>query len=127
MNPVDAMTKLDEYASELDKLSKDLTTLDERFERVADEYQAFIDGYEVGLWRKHVEGAKLPAEALRIKLARQEMSPQLLGDYEALRRARKDKEARVRHLTSLANSQRSILSALKEEMIASGGGLRRAA
>ena len=97
---------------------------------VADvEYQAFVDNYEVGLYLKSEEegGRKLPSEAMRLKLARREMAPDLLGARDGLARKRDRIKQRIADLKSEIEAERSILSALKSEMEEGGGNLGRAA
>jgi hypothetical protein len=113
----DCIAKLREAADELDELSRDLHRIEREREPVEREYQAFVDDFEVGLWMKHQdEGAKLPAEKLRVKLAEKAMEPALLGRYTGLVMARKRAEKRIRDLRASVDAQRSILSALKTEM-----------
>ena len=69
------------------------------------------------MWRRHEDDdAKLPAEKLRIKMAHKEMDPALYGRYVGLLNSRRRLEKRIAALKSLADAQRSILSALKLEM-----------
>ena len=87
-----------------------------------------MDTYITGLWAKHIEdGAKLPSEEIRLRLARKDMPPKLLGEYTDLKAQRKRLENRIRDIKTQVEAQRSILSALKTEAEASGAGLRRAA
>ena len=81
------------------------------------EYQAFVDNYEVGLYLKSEAdgGPKLPSEAMRLKLARREMAPDLLGARDGLARKRERIKQRIADLKSEIEAERSILSALKSE------------
>lgn len=112
----ESITKLREFADELDRLSRALNRVEQDLEPVEKEYQTFVDDFEVGLWTKHEdEGSKLPSEALRLKLAHKKMNPELLGRYVGLVHARKRGEKRIATLKTSVEAQRSILSALKTE------------
>lgn len=125
-HPTDVMAKLDGFADELNGLSANLAEVQRRLEPVQSEYQEFVDDFEVGLWEAHVnDDAKLPSAAMRLKLAQRAMKPELLGQWVALTKKRDRMMQRIRDLKVEVNAQQSILSALKEEMNASG--FRRAA
>lgn len=112
----ECIAKLRESADELDTLSRRLHETERNLEPVERDYRKFVDDYEVGLWRQHQdEGAKLPSESLRVKLAEKAMDPALLGRYVGLVMARKRAEKRIRDLRASVDAQRSILSALKVE------------
>lgn len=112
-----ARAKLTGYGDELDKLSRDLADTCRKLEPVAKEHDAFVAKYEIGLWRKHLEtGQKFPSEAMRLKLAHDEMKPELLGEWAALTASRDRMRKRISDLKSSVESQRSILSALKSEL-----------
>jgi predicted nucleic acid-binding Zn-ribbon protein len=117
--PAVVMAQLDDYKNELDDLSRKLARLQIELEPIEDKYQAFVDDFEASMWDRHVDGeGKWPAEAMREKLARRGMSPELRGQHDALNKRRKRIEKRVETLGKLVGAQRSILSALKEEMAA---------
>ncbi len=121
MNPAEAMSKLDAYATELDTLSKNLADLDRALEPIEDEYTRFLEDFEIGLWEAsqqggNPEGPRLPSEALRRSLGHRAMPPELLGRYSTLKRSRSRMEQRLRDLKAAVDAQRSILSALKTEM-----------
>ena len=112
----ECITKLRECAEELDHLSRSLHETERRLEPTEVQYRTFVDDFEVGLWKQHQDdGAKLPSEALRLKLAERAMDPALLGSYTGLVMARKRAEKRIKDLRSAVDAQRSILSALKVE------------
>ena len=112
----ECIARLRESADELDALSRKLHISEVELEPTEREYRTFVDNFEVGLWKQHQdEGAKLPSEALRVKLAERAMPPELLGRYVGLVMARKRVEKRIRDLRSTVDAQRSILSALKVE------------
>jgi hypothetical protein len=128
--PLEAMDKLDALAGELDTRSRELADVERKLEPTELAYQAFVDEFEVGLWTKYEDSeykTKLPSEAMRLKLAHKAMDPGLLGRYVGLMNSRKRLEKRISALKSAVDAQRSVLSALKIEMEASGSGLRRAA
>lgn len=128
--PVEAMDKLDQQAMELDHRSWQLADTERKLEPIEVEYQRFIDDYEIGLWTKYEDSEykiKLPSEAMRLKLAHKAMDPDLLGKYVGYVNSRKRLEKRISALKAAVDAQRSILSALKVEMEASGSGMRRAA
>jgi hypothetical protein len=112
---------LDEKARELDDLSKKLGKVELELESAEEAYQKFVDDFELGLWRQHVDhGAKLPpTEKLRLKLAHEAMDPVVLGRYIGLKNRRDRIEKRIKSLGKTVDAQRSILSALKTELEAS--------
>lgn len=114
----EATNKLDEYATELDKLSRGLANVARQLEPVAKEYDEFISNYELGLYDRSLNDAnfKLPSEAMRLKLAIRDMSPELYGRYVALTHSQDRMKERIRRLGQLVDGQRSILSALKSEL-----------
>ena len=127
--PIEALDRLDAHAAELDELSRGLAELQRQLEPIEVKYQDFVDAYEVGLYLKSEEdgGPKLPSEAMRLKLARREMAPELLGRRDGLIRKRDRMSKRIDDLARICNAERSVLSALKTEAEASGGSVRRAA
>jgi hypothetical protein len=129
VTPSQALERLDAHSVELGKLSAALFEVNQRLETVEQSYQEFIDSYEVGLWLKAQEknGPRLPSEALRLKLARREMAPELLGRRDGLVRKRERVKQRIGDLKTEIDADRSILSALKLESEAAGTGVRRAA
>lgn len=122
-DPASAMKVLSEYATELDTLSKNLTDLERSLEPVENEVRVFTDDFELGLYTRSTEddGFRLPSEALREKLARRAMPPDLYGRHAALLASRDRMLKRIGHLKLLVEAQRSILSALKSEAEASRG------
>lgn len=128
--PAEVMAKLDQLASELDTRSSELADVERRLEPTELAYQAFVDDFEVGLWTKYEDSeykTKLPPEPMRLKLAHKAIDPDLLGRYIGLVNSRKRLEKRIGALKSAVDAQRSILSALKAEVEAGGGTMRRAA
>lgn len=110
--------KLSDQADELDRLSRALADVARQLEPVATEYQAFVDNHELGLLLRSEDETeyKLPPAALRLKLARRAMDPELRGRYMALTHSRERLEQRIRDLKVAVEAQRSILSALKMEL-----------
>ena len=129
VTPQEALDRLDAHSRELGDLSGALLEINRRLDDVEREYQAFVDDFEVGLYLRSEEpdGPRLPSEAMRAKLARREMSPELLGRRDGLVRKRERIRQRISDLKAEIEADRSILSALKLEAEASGAGLRRAA
>lgn len=122
--PADVMATLDGNARELHILADNLASVERQLhgQGAADhgvhgEYQAFIDAFEVGLWERHVEGAKLPAKDLRLQLAHRDMPVELYGRYFALVKSRDRILSRISNLKAEIGAQRSILSALKEGLV----------
>lgn len=114
---IEARQKLEHLARDLGRLSDQLAQVERNLEPVDVDYHRFIDDFDTGLWFKHVnEGDKLPAEALRHKLALREIDPELLGKYIGLTNSRKRLVDRIRSLRAEIEAQRSILSALKTEV-----------
>ncbi len=113
------MNRLDGLAQRLDACSKAGAEAEDALDDLAERYERFVDKYETGLWDTHVnDEAKLPSEAMRLKLAHRAMDPELLGAYMKALRRRKKAEKRVSNLKAAVSAQQSLLSALKEEMVA---------
>lgn len=119
----EAVQKLREYAGELDTLSGNLADLERQLEPVAEQVRAFTDDYELGLYQQSIEddAYKLPSEALREKLARRALPPDLHGRHAAMVASRDRMRKRIGDLKLLVEAQRSILSALKSEQDATSG------
>lgn len=124
ITPGQVMTTLDALSAELHTLADGLAKVERELQGkgndggVQDEYQRFIDDYEIGLWNQHVnDGAKLPAKDLRLQLAHKAMDPALYGRYFALVKSRDRMLTRIGTLKAEIGAQRSILSALKEGLI----------
>ena len=138
-DPILVMERLDGHSMELDRLSKALAQTErelggyvdgngEKILGIEQEWESFRDDFECGMWDRHVkDDAKFPSEAMRLRLARREARPDLLGRYTTLLAKRKRLEKRIGSLKAGIDAQRSILSALKMEAEAAGAGLRRAA
>ena len=116
--PLEVRDRLNEHSLELGRLSAALLTVNQLLETADGKYQAFVDEFEVGLWLKaqETDGPRLPSEALRIKLARQEMPAELLGRRDGLVRKRERIRQRIGDVKSMVVADRSIVSALKSEM-----------
>ena len=124
LDPITVLHSLDAHARELDEISKILATVELELTPVTRQYEAFMADYDQGLWEQHVDGAKLPSEALRARMAHRAMNPELLGHYLGLVSTRKRLEKRISSLKAIVDAKRSILSALKTELEAGGGNLR---
>ena len=110
-----ALDRLDAHAAELEQLSGLLIKVQRELEPVEAEYQEFVDSFEIGMYNRMLEsGDRLPSEALRLKLARHDMPPELLGRREGLCRKRERLVSRIADLKAVVSAERSILSALKE-------------
>jgi hypothetical protein len=116
---ISSMNRLDDCATELDRLSKKLAETERELEVAETDYVLFVDAFEVGLWDKHLEGDKLPSAEMRLKLAHRAIPTEVLGRYSHLLSSRKRLEKRISSVKVIVDAQRSILSALKVEMDAS--------
>src|SRR5207245_9194628 len=111
------MASLDAASRELDALSRKLADVERRLEPAENAYEAFLDEFSEGLWTAHRDdGAKMPGEDLRLRLARRAMPSEVLGAYAALLHSRKRLERRIQALKASVSAQQSILSELKTEL-----------
>ena len=118
-DPGSVMVKLDTLAGELDLASKSLSSTEESLERVEASYEEVIGDWEANLWEEsQTQEVRFPPEKLRTRMAHRAMSPELLGSYNSLTAKRKRLERRIASIKVQVDAQRSILSALKEEMAA---------
>lgn len=110
--------KLAGQGSELERLSRALSDVSDRFDPVAEKYRQFVDHHELGLLSRSEtdDGYRLPSEALRLKLAHAAMNPEALGLYMGLKAKRDSLQREIRDLKAAVEVNRSILSALKVEM-----------
>lgn len=115
--PITVLQALNKDAAELDDLSLKLAELERQLAPVELEYEEFMAAYEEGLWEQHVQGAKLPPAALRVRMGHRAMSPDLLGRYTGLVNSRKRMEQRIASLKKTIEAKRSILSAQKEGIV----------
>jgi chromosome segregation ATPase len=115
---VEVTGRLDQQAAELDDLSKKLTLVERKLEPVETLVAEAEDDYEAGWWERQEKGEKLPPERIREALCRQSIPEKLRGEHAALLASRKRLEKRIRHLGAAIDAQRSILSALKQELMA---------
>jgi hypothetical protein len=117
LTPAEAMQTLFNFAEELNRLSGDLARVSRDLEPIQRQYEQFVADFEIGLWQQHQDtGAKLPAAALRVRLAEKAMDPALLGRYTGLVHSRERLQQRIRDVKQMVEAQRSILSALKAEL-----------
>lgn len=115
--PAESMDRLSALARELGQRSNDLARVNRELEPVEQDYNRFIDDFEIGLWQKHQdENARLPSAAMRLKLAQKAMDPALLGRYVGLTESRKRLMKRISDMRVEVDAERSILSALKAEL-----------
>jgi hypothetical protein len=112
---------LDAYALELDKRSKEEAEVNRELEPLEEFIEEALNDFEVSCWDKHVqEEAKLPSEAMRIRLAKRTMPAEILANQGRLIARRKRLERRQKALQTLIDARRSSLSALKSELEATG-------
>lgn len=115
--PAESMQRLAAKARELGELSDALAGVNRKLEPVERDYTAFVDDFEIGLWKKHEdEDAKFPSAAMRLKLAHKAMDPELLGRYVGLTKSRERLVKRISDIRVEVDAERSILSALKTEL-----------
>lgn len=125
--PASVMAKLDGYAGELDKRSKELADSERKLEPLETFFEEFLDDFETSCWEAHVkEDEKLPSEAMRLRLARKAMPSEVLTEHASCLARRKRLQRRIKDLEGCIDAQRSLLSALKQEAEASGNTLRAA-
>ena len=114
------MTKLDDLALELDRRSKELAETERTLEPLEAQYEEFVGDWESSLWNESMHGdTKFPPEKLRLRMAHLAMPREILSAYTTGTAKRKRLEKRIGAVKALVDAQRSILSALKEEMAAS--------
>jgi hypothetical protein len=114
----EVMADLHAKGSELEQLAAQLADTMEKLDPIEDEYTAFMDAHEIGLWTKHTDSdCKLPAAALRVKLAHRDMDPVLYGRYFALVKSRERLVKRIATLKVSVEASRSLLSAMKEGLV----------
>lgn len=114
---VTVISRLDDQALELDRLSRDLADVERRLEPAEVAYEEFMAAYEEGLWERHInEGEKFPPEKLRERMGRRAMDPDLLGRYVSLSNSRRRLKDRISSVKAGVDAQRSVLSALKTEL-----------
>ena len=119
-DPGSVMVKLDTLADELDKRSKEMAETEREMETSERLYEGWLGEWEANLWEESLTSeTKFPPEKLRLRLAHRAMPAELLGTYQILTARRKRLERRISSIKTLVDAQRSILSALKEEMAAS--------
>ncbi len=117
------LAKLDDFASELDDLSKQQADVERKLTPIEIGYEEMVDDYEAQCWENHEDrGDKLPPEKMREVLARRSISREIRDQRAVLLSRRKRLEKRIRTLSGLVDAQRSILSALKAEMQATESG-----
>ena len=118
-----ARAELQRIAGELDERSKSLWNTSIELSRIHEAYDEEFAEYEAEWYRLYEAGEKKwPGDAVRHRVFREDK----LKDSETVRRMlfleRKQArlEDRIRHLSKEADAQRSVLSALKVEMEATG-------
>lgn len=111
--------KLTDIANELENLSSALHEMERQSEHKLAEYEEAISDFEAGMFdRYEKDEGKWPGEKTRVRLARRGMDPDLKRSVDKIHAARRRAERRISDLKAEADSWRSILSALKEEMAA---------
>lgn len=114
---IEARQALSRIVCDLSKCSLDLADVSRKLAATEAEYRSFVDDFELGLLSRSEdeEGYRLPSASLRLKMAHKAMDPALLGRYMGLSESRDRLKQRISDLKHEADSQRSILSALKVE------------
>lgn len=114
VDALETLQALNAAAAELDQLAAQLDECEDKLRGVELEYEEFMGGYEQGLWELHVSaGAKFPPQALRERMGRKAMPPELLGRYAALTSRRRRLREQISTAKASMEARRSILSALK--------------
>lgn len=122
------MARLDGFAEELDTLSKGLAETERKLEPLEGAYAEFVDDYELHLVEEANEkGERPPPEKLRETMARRACPSEIAAPYLALSAKRRRLEKRISAIKTGIEAQRSLLSAYKLEVEASGAGLRSVA
>ena len=118
ITPGRVMGELDRMSRELNTLAEGLASVERQLEPVQEEYEQFVADFEINLWEKHTEqDAKLPAAALRLRMAHRAMAPELYGRWVALTHSRERMIKRISTIKASIEAQRSLLSAMKEGLI----------
>jgi hypothetical protein len=113
------ITKLTDIANELATLSGGLHKLERESEQTLREYDQFVADFEVALFERYEKDeGKWPGEKTRERLARKAMDQEMRRTVDRIHAARRRAEKRIADLKAEADSWRSILSALKEELAA---------
>jgi hypothetical protein len=118
-SPAEVMQKIDDLCVELNDRSNELADCERQYEIVEDNYEAMIGDWEASLWEECLSAdQKWPPEKLRQRIGHKQIDQETFGMYRALTARRKRLEKRIGTIKTLVDGQRSILSALKEEMAA---------
>lgn len=113
------MVRLDDLSTELNDRSNELADTERQLEPVEARYEDEVGDWESGLWDECLTSdTKWPPERLRQRLAHKQIDQDLLGLHRTLTARRKRLEKRIASIKTQVDAQRSILSALKEEMSA---------
>jgi hypothetical protein len=121
IDPAQVLRELNDFAGELDTVSKELMSVEELLLVATVEYEEFMASYEEGLWEQHVNSdAKFPPQQLRERMAHRAMKPDVLGQYIALTARRRRIQQRISSLKSTVEAKRSVVVALREEGLAVG-------
>jgi hypothetical protein len=119
-----AIEKLEAYAAELDKRSSELAETQRELDEKEPQYEDFIRDFHVDMYEQALKDqSRLPSESLREQLALKAMPSGFRLEYEALVRKRARLQKRISDLKAAVDAQRSVLSAEKISMEATGGGL----
>lgn len=115
------LAELDRLARELDNVSKALVKTEQLLEPVEEEYGAAIEAKLVALHDAALkDGSRVPRQEIVVAMARAEMPEQLRKNFDHLVALRRRGERRLSGLKATVDAQRSILSALKAELEATG-------
>lgn len=119
---VEASQRLIAAARELDDISKALVEVELEIEKTEPRYQDFIESFVADLWDECIqEEKKFPPQDVRNAMALKAMDPTVKADYRYLIHRRQKAKQRLTDLREIVAAQRSIVSAVKEEMNASAG------
>lgn len=118
---IEAMTKVQNLAIDLDRLSRQLGRVNRELRPIKREYDNFIRDHEAGLYAASVEdGYKLPGKEMRLTLALSEMPASFRGKHHELVSERESLKQQISNIKVEVEAWRSVLSANKVEMEAVG-------
>lgn len=114
-DPIELIQKLEGLIEQRRDLSERLQKVQDDLEETQASYKRSVDDFEVDLYLESERtGKRLPSQALREKLARRNMTPELLGRYDGLIFMRDRLMRNLQDLKVDIDGLRSVLSAEKE-------------
>ena len=118
VEPVQIIQDLNGLSAGLERLGVELANIESDLEPTQRAYDEFIENFKAGLWEKHTQdGAKMPAEDVRLALAHRAMPADLLGGFKRLKSRKGRCEAAISRTRAQIEAKRSVLSALKEGLV----------